>query len=156
MEGKRFGIGLVAGLLLGIGIIAASGGLGALSAGTPFSSSGPQGGLNLTTSTVATTVSRTGTTTSTGQPGYVAVGNLSSAVTSTTAATPGSTPQTNLKGLTTSGSTTPSYASNVQNIAHQPLSTDAVVFVPVLLAFLLGAVLYRTSNRNQEGVPTGK
>jgi hypothetical protein len=42
------------------------------------------------------------------------------------------------------------FSSRVENIAHQPLLTDAVVFVPVLLALLLGTVLYSASGRNKE------
>jgi hypothetical protein len=42
------------------------------------------------------------------------------------------------------------YSSRVENIAQQPLLSNAVILVPVLVAFLLGAFLYRLSVRNRE------
>jgi hypothetical protein len=152
MEGKKFAIGLFAGLLLGIAIITASGGLMTLPSGASPASKNTQGGSALTTTalvTETTIVSQTETTTSV--PAYVAVGNKSITSTTTTPAAPGSNSlNSDLTGVGTANSSTPAYSSRVQSITHQPVLTDTVVFVPVLVAFLLGALLYRASNRGKE------
>ncbi len=138
-------MGLAAGLLLGFAIIAGSGGLGAMSAGVPPTPDLSQGG-----SIVATTASVTVTATSS-QPPNLAVGNLSSATATTVAPKQVSTSfNGGVNGATTQGGTVPAYSSRVDSITNQPLLTDAVVFVPVLVALLLGAALYRASYRGSE------
>ncbi len=142
MEGKRFGFGLAVGLLLGVAIITASGGLGALSPGVPQYYNFSKG---------ATTTTYTGTTAVTSsQPIDAAVGHQTTTTTIAASQTiPGNSSNTGLNGMS-SGVTTPAYSSRVESIPHQPLLIDALVFVPVLVAFLLGAVLYRASYRNRE------
>jgi len=157
MEGKRFAVGLFAGLLLGVAIITASGGLVTLSPGTSPAAKNTQEGSVLTTTALATETTTTlqSGITSTGVPSYVAAGNKSLTSTTTTPAAPGSNSVNGVQAGTTSTSATPAYPSRVQSITQQPLLTDSVVFVPVLVAFLLGALLYRASSRGKEHLGEG-
>jgi hypothetical protein len=156
MDGKRFGVGLVAGLLLGLAIVTASGGLGSASVVFgPLSPSHP-GAAETATKTVTTKVlsATTLSTSSGGSPAYSvnptnstqgSVSNLPSSVSTSTTTSNGQS------DLTFGGSSakSPSYSSRIVSIAQQPLLSNAVIFVPVLVAFLLGAVLYRASRRNE-------
>jgi hypothetical protein len=153
MEGKRFAVGLFAGLLLGVAIITASGGLVTLSSGAAPASKNAQGSSALTTTTLVTETATVAQTVSTSSvPAYFNLGNKSLSSTTTTPATPGSaslnSSLSNLNGVSTSS--TPAYSSRVQSIPHQPLLTDTVVFVPVFVAFLLGALLYRASRGKEQ------
>ena len=156
MDGKRFGVGLVAGLLLGLAIVTVSGGLGSgqLTFG-PFSPS--QAGAAETATKTATTMVTLATTLSTstgGSPLYSvnqtnstsgSVSNIPSSVSTSTTA-PNGQSDLNFGG---SSAKSPSYSSRIVSIAQQPLLSNAVIFVPVLVAFLLGALLYRVSRRNE-------
>jgi hypothetical protein len=160
MEGKRFGVGLAAGLLLGLGIIAASGALGSSPAIFGPALGPSQAGtrsLTTTVNTVATTATMTATlsTSTSGSPAYSvnhtnstngsgSLSNIPSSVSSTT-----SQSQKNIT-FGSSGAKSPSYSSRIVSIAQQPLLSNAVIFVPVLVAFLLGAILYQASNRNRK------
>ena len=158
MEGKRFGIGLAAGLLLGIAIISASGGMGSFSTVlVPASHSG----VAITTTsarsavtTMTSTASQTATAITT--PAYgVVPGNVSQASTTSAGTTPSAAMQkalSNLSSLSASGANgpPPSFSSRVQNIPGQPPFANAVILLPVLVALLLGAIFYRASNRSGE------
>ena len=150
MEGRRFGIGIAAGLLLGFAVLTASGGLAAFSSGTsPASSSfnGPPAATTTASQAVTTaTLPKTATSTG-GQPAYA--GGSSVTTTSTSPLSPSSS-GSDERGL--ASTTTPVYSSRVQSIAHQPVLTDALVFVPALLALVLGAVIYKASVRSRQSV----
>ncbi len=166
MDGKRFGVGIAAGLLFGLAVIAASGNLGVMF-GSTFASFGPAnphspaGAADTATATATTTITLTQTsvassyTTVSGQVVFVVTpGNASNTVNSgassgTTTTTSGGT---DLKSLQAAIFGLPSSrdASHFDSISQQPLLTNAVVLVPLLVAFLLGAVLYRKSNRDRE------
>lgn len=152
MDGKRFGIGLVAGLLLGLAIVTASGGLGSASVVFGPLSPSQKGAAETATKTATTTVilSSTLSTSTGGLPAYSvnqtnstqgSVSNLPSSVSTSTGQS-----DLNFGG---SSAKSPSYSSRIVSIAQQPLLSNAVIFVPVLVAFLLGAVLYRASRRNE-------
>jgi hypothetical protein len=152
MDGRRFGVGIAAGLLFGFAVITAAGGLGSLSTASFYP---VQGGLTaITTSSATATVTQSSTVTRTANasiPAYVASGNLTNLSTSTTGATPNSAvSNAGLKNAASSAANgaSPSFSSRIQSIAAQPLSSDAVVIIPALLALLLGALLYRASNRS--------
>ncbi len=116
-----------------------------MSAGGNPALNGTQGGSATTT---ATSVTQTAVSS---QPAGAAVGNLSSVTTTTTTPKQAfNSSNSDVNGLPPAGASTPSYSSRVESIAQQPLLTDAVVFVPVLVALLLGAVLYRVSYRGRE------
>ena len=167
MEGRRFGVGLAAGLVLGLAIITASGSLGALQPALS-SSNNPvtQAGSGETTQTATNTVTMSSTQTETtvpsaatttgGQPVLSTSGNGTRTVmTSTTQSNPSPAPVgsllSNLFGSVNSGSS--GDASRMTSIAHQSPSTDLVVFIPLALAFLLGAALYLASNRRNREFP---
>ncbi len=156
MSGMRFGVGIAAGLLLGLAIITASAGvtLG------PFASLSPaaptQGTSFGAVTTYTSTAAGTSTTTavqssSTGAPPALVTSptnsSLSSAVSSTT--NPTDQKATNA-GTFGSAPSANSYSSKLSNLAQQPMLSDAIVFLPVLVAFIVGAILYRASSRNRE------
>jgi len=161
MEGRRFGVGLAAGLVLGLAIITASGSLSALQPALSLpDNSATHAGAGETTQTATNTATMSSTQTETtvlsaptttgGQPVYATSGNgTKTVITSTTQSNPSPAPVagllSNLFGSVNGGSSKD--ASRVASIAQQPLSTDLVVFIPLALAFLLGAALYLASNR---------
>jgi len=161
MEGRRFGVGLAAGLVLGLAIITASGSLTALQGAFASPQSlVTQAGAGATTQTATNTLTVSSTQTETtvlsaatttgGQPQYPISGNgTKTVITSTTQSNPSPAPVagllTNLFGSVNGGSIRD--ASRMASIAQQPVSTDLVVFIPLALAFLLGAALYLASNR---------
>jgi len=188
MEGKRFGIGLAAGLLLALLVVSASGGLGSVTGTFLPAPAGNSEGL-AATSTASFTVSLTTSSVSSATPtstqssvfyetttqsasntlGTVAAtvsgatssasastSTISSAPTASSSSTTSqSIPQSMQNGGTGNASAnTPGYSSNIYSIAHQPAVSDAVIFIPVLVAFLLGAVLYRFSIREKEAPGT--
>ena len=152
MDGKRFGVGLVAGLLLGLVIVAASSGLSFGLFGSFSAASYPTGGqVNYSVTTAATSTAATSTTTaqlapSTPRSSSNSTGSLVTSVSSTTS----SGPWTNIiASLSTPPG--PAYSSRVVSIARQPLLANIVIFIPVLLAIILGAVLYVASRRGARG-----
>ena len=185
MEGKRFGIGLAAGVLLALALVAVSGGLGStpLTASFgPAKSVSPASSTTLTTATVTmsatTTVPQTvtsaalTTSTTSGTPEASLTSNVTypysvssssttltstvSSVTNTASnSSPGSqTATTNTNGtlynmITPSGTGT-NKPTRLASIAQQPIVSNAEVFAPVLVAFLLGAFLYRIVVQERE------
>jgi hypothetical protein len=167
MEGIRFGIGLAAGLLVALVVVTVAGGLGVAPASVPFASKGIASTTPAQTSTTATltataVVTIEASSTSSSRSSATSGGSIPYAVSeNATLTTSGSstsrisssttTPSlTNGTGALSSSVTGPSYSSAIDNIARQPLLSNAVIFVPVLLAFLLGAFLYRVSIRDRE------
>lgn len=129
MEGKRFAFGLVAGILVGIAVVTASGGLSSASGSLPILNPiRPESGQAVTT-----------TARSTNQSSHTNATPVSALLTNAT------------KGyFQTTTPASPSFSSRLTSIAQQPLVSNAVILVPVLLAVLLGAVLYRASVREGE------
>jgi hypothetical protein len=159
MEGKRFGVGLAAGILLGLAIIAGSGAISS-PVGVFGSLSNSLNSAPATTFTAAmttTTETQTQTSSSSTSPAFAGgavppptTGNKTAATTTTA-----STSQ-NLPATQAGSSATPrlAFSSRVSSITSQPLLSNAVLIVPILLAFLFGAVLYRASIRGRE--PSGQ
>ena len=156
MDGKRFGVGLAAGLLVALAIVGASGvGGGSLSAsltkgGAPYSPPGTTTGS--TTTSASTTAALVANETSNASSGSHAVSsttvpqsgntNASAVVTAiTTTSISSSTQQVNYFGPASQNAS----PSRLASIAVQPALSTAFVAVPVLVALLLGAVLYRVS-----------
>jgi hypothetical protein len=151
MGGKRFGLGLAAGLLLGLAVVTASGGLGSTLSPSYFGSfrSGNQAVSSVTTTMTAVTIlSSTAASSSNYTPGYPisSLNSSSGSVTSvtTTSTTPGSAAQ-NANNI----AATPSFSSHLDSIAAQPFLSNVVILVPVVLALVLGAVLYLSSARSR-------
>jgi hypothetical protein len=143
MEGKRFGVGLVAGLLFALVIVTASSGFTFGLIGSPFPS--PYGGTasslkSASTSTTATTSQPASPPTQSTQNATFA-GSGHSTTTTTTSSSPAAADLGPANGAKLS--------SHVDNIAQQPILTNAIIFLPVLFAFLLGAVIYRASIKRE-------
>ena len=151
MEGKRFGFGLVAGVLLGLGVIVASAGLGA---GSIYGSLGAEGQFSAVTTATSSTVSTMATTT--GQSSYPTGGIVPPPVEGVTQSGATTTTQGSMVFGNSSGNSAnlqnslSSLSSNVNSLPHQPLLSSAVIFIPVFVAFLLGAALYRASRQPNE------
>jgi len=175
MEGKRFGVGIAAGLILGLALVAVSGGLG----GTPLAQLSPRGGAVSTTtasstliltvtatsaSTVTYTVATSTTTGGSSIPSQWSNGTKAYTSTSTTTVitsapasstsngTPSESGATNATSGVTDGAFIPAgnNPTRLANIPQQPIVSNAEILVPVLIAFLLGAFLYRVTVRERE------
>lgn len=150
MDGKRFGVGVVAGLLVALAIVTASSGLGSFS-GTfnLLAQVSPQAGGPLTTTTASnysvTTIATIQTSTTSGS------GPVLSSLNSTKSAFTTSTTNSNPYTLgSAAGGLTPIFSSRVDSIARQPLVSNAIILVPVLAAFIFGAVFYFASVRGRD------
>jgi hypothetical protein len=149
MEGKRFGAGLVAGILLGLVIVTASSGLAPGLNGSPFSSTfgGSDLAKSATTSTTATS-SQTGS-----PPSQNSLNSTLSSVGRSTTTTSSITSPVPTSADHADSTTPPQFSSRVGSIAQQPILTNAFIFLPVLVALLLGAILYRVSLKRREDSP---
>jgi len=180
MEGKRFGIGLAAGILLALAVVTVSGGLGS----SPLATLEPARYAASTTTVASATITVSATTAT-----QTATSTVS--ITSTTSASPGQSlvsnvtyPSTVTSSSATVSSTTSSVASNtfgsnsasqsagtsanggtpyynlgpsgatkptqLASIAQQPIVSNAEILAPVLVAFFLGAFLYRIVVQERE------
>ncbi|QQG48649.1 MAG: hypothetical protein HY247_07925 [archaeon] len=138
MEGKRFGAGLVGGLLLGA-LVVYSASFGPTA--PAFSALNQQ--VADKGSQSYTTTSETSTTYSNGTSGSVPVSSGTTTTTTASQANPGGT-------FGPVSGAVPALASRVDNIPKQSPLTDALVLLPLLLAVTIGAVLYRASKSNDE------
>ncbi|HKT21856.1 MAG TPA: hypothetical protein VJR06_04485 [Nitrososphaerales archaeon] len=147
MEGRQFGVGLAAGILLALTIVAASGGLGL--AQTVFAPSSAQETAATTTTWVTTVYSAT-TSAPTGSVTYGGNGTAVTPATTTTASATGTSAGSSNLLLGSIQAALPStrYAA----VASQSPASNAFLIVPVLLALILGAVLYRAYAKR---MPTG-
>ncbi len=159
MEGRRFTVGLVAGLLVALGVVTAAGSFGTSPASVLF---GPTSGgaavtspeMATTTATASVTMGVTATTVMSATSSSAAVPNATNSssqtyvVSVTTGATSTSSPATNGQSADTTART-PSFSSQLVNISKQPPLSNALILLPLLVAFLLGAVLYRASVRGR-------
>lgn len=188
MEGKRFGIGLAAGVLLALAVVTVSGGLGTASltgtfgsfaAATSSSTTTAFATTSTATSTAASTISSTTvpatvtytvsmTSTTSSGSGESLNSNATSPVTSSTTtvtstirSSPSTTsnPGSQTAGTSANGGspyyylTTPSgnnRPTQLTSIAQQPIASNAEILAPILVAFLLGAFLYRVAVQERE------
>lgn len=143
MEGKRFGAGLVAGLLLGLVIVTASSGFAYGLNGPPLSN--PFGGVVSSVKSAATTSTSTSSQTASPPSQNALNSSVNGAGRATTTTTTSSSPAV----ADLSPASGVKFSSHVDNIAQQPILTNAFILLPVLFAFLLGAVIYRASAKRQ-------
>jgi hypothetical protein len=147
MSGKRFGAGLVAGLLLGLVVVGASTGFGfTFGAFGSFTAAPSSNVVSTTTQTTYGKVVAASTTTvtlSSTAPSYTSINASISGVTQ-----PSSSANSSAQALFPSARS-PSFSSRIDSIAQQPVLTNAVVLLPVVVAILLGAMLYAASARNR-------
>ena len=142
MDGKRFGSGIIAGLLLGLFVISATSGFTFGLFGTFSASSYPNGGMVAQTTTATSTASQMVPS----QQGNASNStlNLATSVSATTSGS-GSAP----KSL--APATGVIFSSDLDSIAQQSPTANVFLLVPVLVAFLLGAAIYLISRRGKEG-----
>jgi hypothetical protein len=143
MEGKRFGAGLVAGLLLGLVIVTASSGFAFGLNGSLLSN--PFGGAVSSVKSVATSTTATSSQPASPPSQNTPNATLSGAGRTTTTTATSSSPAVADMGLTNGVK----FSSHVDSIAQQPILTNAFILLPVLFAFLLGAVIYRASMKRE-------
>lgn len=143
MEGKRFAAGLVGGLLLGLVIVTAASGFTFGLYGS-FSSVSNNAGVQLSSATGAKSTTTTGS-----QPVSPPSQNSSNSISYTSGSSTTTTTSPPPTADAGSAALTPILSSHVGNIAQQPILTNAIIFLPVLVAFLLGAVLYRASTKRR-------
>jgi len=153
MEGKRFGLGLAAGVLLGLGVIVASAGLGtgslygSLSSGGTYYMTAP----TATSSTMTSAATVTSSQSSYPVGGIVPPGQKNETFSVETTTTQGSPANGNSAANSASiQNSLWSLSSNVNTLPRQPLLSNAAIFLPVFVAFILGAALYRASRQPDE------
>ncbi|MDA4124930.1 MAG: hypothetical protein OK438_05720 [Thaumarchaeota archaeon] len=148
MAGKRFGLGLLVGVVLALAVVASAG----LSYGTfgSFSASNAQlteKGQTTTTVTSSSTTTTMGTSSGSSPP-PVTIG------TNSTTAGAQYGPQSNVQNAApldalysslSNGSTAGVEASQRNVLTSGPASVPLLAFIPVVLALVLGLVLYRSS-----------
>lgn len=137
MEGRRFGMGLAAGLLSALAIVAVSGVAAAPFSGTLSNGSPSYNSLTATTTT-ANTGAVFGVSTSQTAPVASSVGNLT-----------GSVGKTVSGGTNGQSSGSAAFTSGLAGIGGLPSLSLALVLAPVIVAILLGSLLYRLSQRSQ-------
>jgi hypothetical protein len=136
MRSGRSVLGVVAGVLLGLGVIALTGpGLNPAATLGTFSSLSPE-------QTTYTSMKTMTTMTSTGVP--------RAATGSNTTASNSSNGQGERYFLFWVGSSAVVPASHLDGLAQQPISLTGFVLLPIFAAFLLGFVLYRASKGHNE------
>ncbi|HEV2227293.1 MAG TPA: hypothetical protein VGR56_10885 [Nitrososphaerales archaeon] len=144
MEGKRFAAGLVGGLLVGLVIVTATSGFTFGLYGS-FSSVNNNVGMQLSSETGAKSTSSTGSQPLSPPSQNSSNSTFSTAGRSTTTATTSSSPP--VADLSPANGV--KFSSHVDSIAQQPVLTNAFILLPVLFAFLLGAVIYRASMKRE-------
>lgn len=155
MEGKRFGAGILGGLLLGLLIVGSSG----ISAGVfgSFSAVAPaQVDKTATTVAISSTVLLTTTTAGSAYnngPGTTTQ-SVSSATTQQSTTEQPLTSSPDFAAWVASGADQRS-PSHLGSIVAQPALVDAVILLPLLVAVILGAILFRASGRSQVAAEPG-
>lgn len=147
MDGRRFGGGLLAGLLLALALVLgpalASGSLG----GVPGFS--PSGNKEVSQAMVTTTTVTEAATTS--APAYSGVGNpppnstVTSTATSQTATSATSQSSTQIPQPAFADLSPPPSADKLSNLPTEPPLLAILVLIPVLVALFAGGLLYRAS-----------
>lgn len=152
MNGKRFGIGLVAGILVGLAVVAASGGLGAsVPLLSPRSGPATATGNTVETSTTtsvhySTTISYSSASTGTG-PTLTVTGTSSSSAKDVIGNATSSSSSAPPVEFSASGVTFPSAA--ISSISAQDVTSNAFLVVPIVVALIVGAALYRSAARRR-------
>lgn len=161
MDGKRYAAGLLAGLLVGF-LVVVAGSQGAvhgnfvagldLPSAQATTQSQSSTAVFVATITVLTTSAANalkGPNASSSSTTMANQGNPQQAQTTTTQTTisiSSTTSPSPTSGVVFAAAiTNPVPSSSLYNIVHQPAFSDIIVLVPLLLAFILGAVIYRLS-----------
>jgi len=143
MSGRRFGVGLAAGVFFALAIVAVS---GAFASTSPLFPS--QNGMSAATSVTTATTTLSTTTGSVPGIAYTTGGGQSTTVSQTTA-----NPQSSANTTAASGqgsASAPKFSSELATMARLSTPARALLLAPVVLALLIGALLYRASLARKE------
>ncbi len=143
MDGRRFGIGAAAGLLLALAIVASYGVVSP--SASPFS---PAQGRNVPAASVTTTATTWPYFWTTGPSATTSQGNLSSLNGNIGPTNPDTTAASNSQsgGLV--------FSSSLATANQQPSLSRALMLAPIVVASLLGVLLYRASARSSSDQET--
>lgn len=158
MEGKRFAAGILGGLLLAVAVIASQGvAPGLYGTFSPLAGPGNQadrgGATNMSTTTTMITYTTSATSTyGTSNQTQQTPSNPPSSTTTSTLSSSTSNPDQPAGGIVyyVNNLANQASASKLSNFGEQSATTNVIVLVPVLVAFLLGAVIYRLSRKAPE------
>ena len=144
MDGMKFGFGLAAGLLIGLAVVASSGGLtavaGVFTSASPASQSLASSSTSSQSESQSTSASYNPATSNlTNSAGTTATSSASSASVSAGPAAP---------VLEWGPLNLPS--SSIASIPKQPPASNAILLVPILAALLVGAARYRASRQGSD------
>ena len=143
MDGKRFGAGILGGLLLGLVVVASAGFTTFGAFGSLSPAAVPSDNLERSSSqTIATS-----TMSATSSPTNASAGSAAVPPTYSSTSTTSTNSSQDYVGLNFAQAAIGQKNSNLDNIPNQPLLVNGIVFLPVLVAFVLGAILYRTSKK---------
>ena len=156
MDRKRFGAGILGGLLLGLIIVTTTAPSGGLFASfVPAVQNAQVSSSSITSSaSIALSTSAAETTTSASSSPYQSTPGTNSSLTFTTASTSVSKSSSSQGEPSNygAGSSTPTARSNalsasrLDNMEAQPLLLNGLVLLPIMVAIALGVLLYRVSN----------
>jgi hypothetical protein len=143
MSGSRFGVGLVAGVFFALVVIVVSGAIASTS--TPLYGTGSPSSPAATTSASTTTGTVTGV--------FATSGNQTASTTQSNQNSLGSLNSVGTSPATAQGSSSlPRFSSELATMNQLSTPARALLLAPVVIAFLVGALLYRASlaRRRQE------
>jgi len=157
MDRKRFGAGILGGLLLGLIIVtttAPSGGLFASFVPAVQNAQVSSSSITSSASIVLSTSAAETTTSASSTAPYQSIPGANSSLTFTTASTSVSKSSSSQGEPSNygAGSSTPTARSNalsasrLDNMEAQPLLLNGLVLLPIMVAIALGVLLYRVSN----------
>ena len=152
MDRKRFGAGILGGLLLGLIIVTTTAPSGGLFAS--FVPAVQNAQVSSSSASIALSTSAAETTTSASSSPYQSTPGTNSSLTFTTASTSVSKSSSSQGEPSNygAGSSTPAARSNalsasrLDNMEAQPLLLNGLVLLPIMVAIALGVLLYRVSN----------
>src|SRR5215470_5866637 len=141
MDGKRFGAGILGGILVGLLVIGTTGLV--TFGGAPFVSLSPAGGPSRSDQTT------TATTVASSTSSVPLVDGQSPGPTTTTTYVMSSSTSANGSGSAANAAAFLGFpvlgqknSSHLENIASQPVTVDGIVLIPIVLALVLGIVIY--------------
>lgn len=142
MEGRRFGVGAAAGLLVALSIVALSG-LAAAPVAGPATTTLNGGPSSLSTETATTLTGNSAAV-------YGVSTSKSALVPPSTGSVANFTGNSAGTGASGRGPVPASFTSDLAGLGQLSSPSRALVLAPIVVAALLGALLYRLSGRSQK------
>src|SRR5215471_9823731 len=153
MDGKRFGAGILGGIMVGLLVIGTTGLVtfgGALFGS--FSAANVTRGTDQTATATTAASSTSSVPVAVGQPQGPTTTTTTTYAISTSTSANGSTPASNAAAIFGFPVLGQKNSSHLENIASQPVTVDGIVLIPIVLALILGIVIYRlVSARREKG-----